>query len=120
MLIAGNDTTPATHMDLVIEVVLMIAAGAVVVFVARPAVFTRQICFLLFLVAVLVAVSELSKLGINLQPPKPEPLADGYSEPAATNSLHTAAVVPTVAPVASAASRTDAPLSRADRIALRS
>jgi hypothetical protein len=70
MLIAGNDTTPPTHMDLVIEVALMIAAGAVVVFVARPAVFTRQICFLLFLVAVLVAVSELSKLGISLEPPK--------------------------------------------------
>ena len=70
MLVAGNDTTPVTHMDLVIEVALMIAVGALVIFVARPSVFTRQIWFLLFLVAALVTVSELSKLGINLQPPK--------------------------------------------------
>jgi len=70
MLIAGNDTTPPTHMDLVIENVLMIAAGAVVIFVARPSVFTRHIWTLLFLVAVLVAASELSKLGVSLEPPK--------------------------------------------------
>jgi len=50
--------------------VLMIAAGAVVIFVARPSVFTRHIWTLLFLVAVLVAVSELSKLGVSLEPPK--------------------------------------------------
>ena len=69
MLVAGVDATPVTHMDLVIEVALMIAVGALVIFVARPSVFTRQIWFLLFLVAALVAVSEMSKLGVNLQPP---------------------------------------------------
>jgi hypothetical protein len=43
--------------------------GAVVIFVARASVFTRQIWFVIFLVIVLVAVSELSKLGVSLQAP---------------------------------------------------
>ena len=43
-----------------------------------------------------------------------------YSEPAATISLRTAAVVPTLAPVAFATCRTERPFSRAARIALRS
>ena len=52
------------------EVILMTTLGAAVIFVARPSVFTRQICFLLFIVGALLAVNELSKLGITLEPPK--------------------------------------------------
>jgi hypothetical protein len=70
LLVAGNGQAEATNIQLAAEAVLMIGVGAVVIFVARPAVFTRQIWFLLFLVAALVAVSELSKLGVSLEPPK--------------------------------------------------
>jgi hypothetical protein len=45
--------------------------------------------------------------------------ADSYSEPAATSSLRTEAVVPTLAPVVCAASRTDAlNQGRPDRLAV--
>ena len=70
LLVAGNGLAEATNTQMAAEVALMSVLGAIVIFVARASVFTRQICFLLFLVAVLVAASELSKLGINLQPPK--------------------------------------------------
>ena len=69
LIAASNDTTPVTHLDLVVEVILMLAVSAIVIFVARPAVFTRQICFLLFLFGAVLVVNEVSKLGLNFQPP---------------------------------------------------
>ena len=69
LVAASNDTTPVTHLDVVVEVILMIVVGAVVIFVARPVVFTRQLCFLLFLFGAVLVVNEISKLGLNLQPP---------------------------------------------------
>ena len=70
LLVAGNGLWEATTAELVAEVVLMTTLGAAVIFVARPSVFTRQICFLLFIVGALLAVNELSKLGVTLEPPK--------------------------------------------------
>jgi hypothetical protein len=70
LLVAGNGLWEATTAELVAEVILMTTLGAAVIFVARPSVFTRQICFLLFIVGALLAVNELSKLGVTLQPPK--------------------------------------------------
>jgi hypothetical protein len=70
LIIANNGLVEATNMDLAVEVMLMTALGAAVVFVARPSVFTRQICFLLLILGALVALSELSKFGVTLEPPK--------------------------------------------------
>jgi hypothetical protein len=69
LLIANNGLTNSTNAELAFEVVLLVSLGAVVIFVARASVFTRQIWFVIFLVIVLVAVSELSKLGVSLQAP---------------------------------------------------
>ncbi len=70
LLVASNGLVEATNLQMAAEVALMSALGAIVIFVARPSVFTRQICFLLFLVAVLVVASELSKFGVSLEPPR--------------------------------------------------
>ena len=69
LLVANNGQAEATYMELVAEVALMVGVGAIVIFVARP-VFTRRIWFVLIFVGVLLAVSEMSKLGISLEPPK--------------------------------------------------
>ncbi len=70
MIIANNGLAEGTIYELAAEVALMVILGAFVIFVARPSAFTRQLLFVLFLIGVILAVSEMSKLGISLEPPR--------------------------------------------------
>ena len=69
LMIANNGQAQVTHMELAAEVAVMVGLGALIIFVARPTVFTRRIWFVLFLIGVLLTISELSKFGLSLTPP---------------------------------------------------